>query len=42
VPVYTRGGPILRIHFERDGEAFRKIKLEGEARVVFEGEMKEV
>lgn len=37
VPVYTRGGPVLRIHFERDGETFRKIKLEGEARVVYEG-----
>jgi diaminopimelate epimerase len=37
VKVYTRGGPILQIHFERAGEAFRKIKLEGEARVVYEG-----
>jgi diaminopimelate epimerase len=37
VPVYTRGGPILRIHFEREGETFRGIKLEGEARVVYEG-----
>lgn len=37
VPVFTRGGPILRIHFERAGETFRKIKLEGEARVVYEG-----
>lgn len=37
VKVYTRGGPVLKIHFERAGEAFSKIKLEGEARVVYEG-----
>jgi len=37
VPVHPRGGPILRIHFERDGERFHQIKLEGEARVVYEG-----
>lgn len=37
VPVTTRGGLVLRIHFERDDDTFRKIKLEGEARVVYEG-----
>ena len=40
--VHTRGGPILRIHFEAAGETFRKIKLEGEARVVYEGVVEEV
>jgi diaminopimelate epimerase len=35
--VHTRGGPILRVHFQADGDAWRQIKLEGEARVVYEG-----
>ena len=38
-PVYTRGGPILKIHFERAGETFSRIQLEGEARVVYHGVM---
>lgn len=37
VPVYTRGGPILRIHFDAGAENFGQIKLEGEARVVYDG-----
>ncbi|MCL5270661.1 MAG: diaminopimelate epimerase [bacterium] len=39
VSVYTRGGPILRIHFApaAGGTGFTAIKLEGEARVVYEG-----
>lgn len=36
-PVKTRGGPVLTIHFERAGEGFRNIRLQGEARVVYEG-----
>jgi diaminopimelate epimerase len=35
--VHTRGGPILRVHFQADGDRWRQIKLEGEARVVYEG-----
>ena len=38
--LHTAGGPILRIHFSRDGGGmFSGIKLEGEARVVFFGEI---
>lgn len=39
VPVHTHSGVVLTIHFERAGEAFSKIKLQGEARVVYEGVM---
>jgi diaminopimelate epimerase len=37
VAVHTSGGPILKVHFQGRGEAFTQIKLEGEARVVYEG-----
>lgn len=39
VSIQTSGGPILRIHFERpDGsEQFSNVRLEGEARIVYEG-----
>lgn len=37
IPVYTRGGPVLTIHFECDGGCFYNIRLQGEARVVFDG-----
>lgn len=37
--ILTAGGPVLKIHFERGGpEGFTGVKLEGEARVVYEGE----
>jgi diaminopimelate epimerase len=41
VEVRTRGGECLTIHFERDrdGGAFREVFMEGEARVVYEGDL---
>lgn len=46
VSIRTSGGPVLRIHFDRrEGEAgsssggFYNVRLEGEARVVYEGVM---
>lgn len=40
VSIHTSGGPILKIHFEAKGESFTGVKLEGEARVVYEGVVK--
>ncbi len=37
--LHTRGGPVLRIHFERAGENFKCVRLQGEAQIVFEGEL---
>lgn len=37
--IHTSGGPVLKIYFERNGDGFSGIKLEGEARFVFEGEI---
>ena len=44
VSIRTSGGPVLKIHFDRrEGEAgsssggFYNVRLEGEARVVYEG-----
>lgn len=37
--VHTSGGPVLTIHFEKNGDGFTNIKLEGEARFVFKGEI---
>jgi diaminopimelate epimerase len=43
VSIQTTGGPILRIHFDepedREQPAFTGVRLEGEARIVFEGEL---
>ena len=39
VPVHTRGGTILTVHFENRGEMFSNIQLQGEARVVYEGSL---
>ena len=39
VNVKTKGGSILTIHFEKDGSDFKKVFLEGEARVVYEGQL---
>ena len=39
VNLKTRGGSILTVYFERDGSEFRKVNLEGEARVVYEGHL---
>jgi diaminopimelate epimerase len=35
----TRGGELLRIHFEKDGHGFRHVFLEGDARVIYEGQL---
>ena len=40
VPVTTRSGGVLTIHFERDGDRFRDVYLEGDARIVYTGEIK--
>jgi diaminopimelate epimerase len=37
--VYTRGGEPLTVHFKSQGETFADIYLEGEALVVFQGEL---
>lgn len=37
IPVHTKGGPVLTVHFENRGEMFSQIQLQGEARVVFDG-----
>lgn len=37
--VHTSGGPILTIHFEKTADGFTNIKLEGEARFTFKGEL---
>lgn len=37
VAIQTRGGPILRVRFERKGDRIAEIRLEGEARVVYDG-----
>jgi len=37
--VQTRGGEILRIHFQPEGDGFDRVFLEGDARVVCEGEL---
>jgi len=37
VTILTSGGPVLKIYFEADAESFTNVKLEGEARVVYEG-----
>jgi diaminopimelate epimerase len=39
IQIVTSGGPILKIHFRRTGESFSDVKLEGEARVVYKGEL---
>lgn len=37
--IHTSGGPVLKIYFEKNGEGFTGIRLEGEARFVFGGEI---
>ncbi len=37
VPVRTRGGELLQIHFMREGEGFKDVFLEGAAAHVFDG-----
>ena len=40
VQVKTKGGEILRVHFERSWDKVRNVFLEGTAKFVFEGKMK--
>ncbi len=39
VAVETTGGEILTIHFEKKGEVFERVFLEGDTRLVYEGEL---
>jgi diaminopimelate epimerase len=39
VEVQTSGGEILMIYFQAKGEGFDRVFLEGDARVVYEGEL---
>lgn len=40
IPVTTRSGGILTIHFQQDGDCFREVYLEGDARIVYTGEIR--
>jgi len=40
VTVLTRGGERLKVHFERTGNRFSSVQLEGKAKLVFDGVMK--
>ena len=37
--LHARGGEALRVYFERSGDEFRSVFLEGEARVIYEGRL---
>ena len=37
--LHTRGGEALRVYFERSGDEFRSVFLEGETRVIYEGRL---
>jgi diaminopimelate epimerase len=39
VEVQTSGGEILKIYFQPKGDGFDRIFLEGDARLVYEGEL---
>jgi diaminopimelate epimerase len=39
VEVQTSGGEILKIYFQPKGEAFDRVFLEGDTRVVYEGSL---
>lgn len=40
IPVTTRSGGVLTIHFERNGDHFHEVYLEGDARIVYTGEIR--
>jgi diaminopimelate epimerase len=40
IPVTTRSGGILTIYFQQDGDNFREVYLEGDARIVYTGEIR--
>jgi diaminopimelate epimerase len=37
--LHTRGGEDLKVYFEKSGESFSGVFLEGEARVIYEGKL---
>jgi diaminopimelate epimerase len=37
--LHTRGGEALKVYFERSGDNFRSVFLEGDARVIYEGRL---
>ncbi len=37
--IHTSGGPVLKIYYEKNGDGFTGVKLEGEARFIFKGEI---
>jgi diaminopimelate epimerase len=37
--LHTRGGEALKVYFERSGDDFRSVFLEGDARVIYEGRL---
>jgi diaminopimelate epimerase len=37
--LHTRGGESLKVYFERSGEGFDSVFLEGEARIIYEGKL---
>ena len=39
IPVTTRSGGILTIHFQQDGRQFHEVYLEGDARIVYRGDI---
>jgi diaminopimelate epimerase len=39
VAVETTGGEVLNIHFQRKGKGFERVFLEGDTRLVYEGEL---
>ncbi len=39
VTVHTRGGELLTVHFRAEGESFTEVYLEGDALVVYQGEL---
>ncbi len=39
IALHTRGGGTLKIYFERPGDNFRNVFLEGDARVIYEGRL---
>ncbi len=41
VSVHTRGGVVLTIQFDHDGEAITNVRLRGEARIVYKAELVE-
>lgn len=39
VALHTRGGEVLKVYFEKEGNDFRSISLEGSTRVIYKGEL---